>query len=1215
MRRRRFTSLLLICATVLAMLLAGTAFAANTTELSIAQIRQNGGELYLYLTGVNERGEAALDTASWSDYAVSMSGTELQVTSAEACESLNETIHYIVCVDISGSIGGKGFTKDTNEPQYVKDALNSMIGDLRANEKMTLFSFGNKVTSLVEFSDDKAALYAAVEGLSFKDGNTALYEVINESTKFAWNNRESAQRSAVLIITDGTDDANGGSSNYTYENIRNDVRKRNVPVYTATFFREDSAGGTESLNELRDLGSVSGGRLSNLPNAEEGYRMTDVVTNIQSLTRSSTRLTAQLTSELERGDGTFQVSMAVSGGTLDTPEHSFVVSWNDVPAPTPVPDLTLETLEIDDITEDSTAIRGTTEENSIVRVDRNGELIADIFTPDGRINISFKDKLSEDFHLNKGDVITVSAFDASGNSKLPNGADGRVRKTVGESSRADITVSIDGIGNDGFVYGERMTVRGTAQENTEVLVSWQPDEGERMVYGPISTRGKTYSCTLNAEECTLGTGTVVVLYADYQASSRQGYYEGAVNWIKEKPIEELPVVLEMPSAISEDSKSIQIKTEPNAEVSLIVDGSKVSLGEAAHADAEGNWEYSLVNNSAVTLRKDRKLKIEVTDSFGRTAESGEITIEGSTRRDITVNVSRMGEDEIFYGDTIKVQGTAERETSINVSLWDFSTQTLLGSKQVESGGNFMAEFKAADCGVEGDSGTECYIQAEYADNLAESKTFVGTSFVWVGHEPIVQKEAKLEVKRLREDSSTLHIESEPNTEVVVVNLTQEEEIATGVTDSDGVCEFELGAAGVATLCQDDEIEITIVSGGEEKSIVETVGEAKRAQITVSVKDLEADATINRESIVVQGVAEPNEELIVYWMANDADASAAPEMVQTTVSQNGWYEATLPKDGFTEGFGNIRVKYADGLADSKQGTLEQGRIEWIQVTPSPTPTLPPTPTPIVTTPPPTPTPEPATPTPSPVPTPTPHTGILKLVDDISDTFHSDPGHMLRDWHFWLVVAVALVLIALIVLLIVFLVRKGRKDHVDTFTPDDDIQREGEYAEMGTVRKKTPEGGSGTRRVPNEPTETPTGTVNMGKPQDFSPVGEGTVRLSAVDKADSSTGTVRLSANMGPKPMFVRIHETRDWAGVSQDSTLSIMEEATIGRVDDNDLVIRDETVSGHHLKLIRRENELFALDLMSSNGTMYQGQRLSVETKLNSGDQLIIGRTTLTIEFD
>ena len=84
------------------MLLAGTAFAANTTELSIAQIRQNGGELYLYLTGVNERGEAALDTASWSDYAVSMSGTELQVTSAEACESLNETIHYIVCVDISG---------------------------------------------------------------------------------------------------------------------------------------------------------------------------------------------------------------------------------------------------------------------------------------------------------------------------------------------------------------------------------------------------------------------------------------------------------------------------------------------------------------------------------------------------------------------------------------------------------------------------------------------------------------------------------------------------------------------------------------------------------------------------------------------------------------------------------------------------------------------------------------------------------------------------------------------------------------------------------------------------------------------------------------------------------------------------------------------------------------------------------------------------------
>ena len=772
--------MLLACVAILALVFAGTAYAANTTELSIAQIRQDGGVLYLYLTGVNEHGEAALETGAWNDYTVTMNGTQLPITGVDPFAELNETVHYVVCVDISKSISGK-----TGERQYVKDAVNEMIGRLQPNEVMTLFTFGNKVTNIVSFTSDKSALHAAVNDIEFTGDYTALYEVINESTKFAWNNRTKAERTVVLIITDGTDDANGGSTNYTYETIREDVKERNVPVYTATFYRSDSAGGAESLNQLRDLAAVSGGRLSSLSKDDEGFRITGVLTNLQDLTRESTRLAVQLTSDLDHGDGSFEASMATNGGMLQSPEHSFTVSWNDVPAPTPEPDTTLDILEIDDITEDSTLIRGTTEAGSTVRIDRNGEFWAEFPSTDGAINYSFKSQLDESFHLNKGDVITVSAVDASGNSKLANGSDSRVRKTVGDSSRADITVQIDGIGEDGYVYGDSMTVRGTAQENTQVLVTWQPDAGDRMVYGPISTRGKTYSFTMNADDCELGTGTVVVLYADYLASSRQGYYEGAVNWIREKPIEEVPVVLELPTSISEDSKSIRIHTEPNAEVCLIVDGTMVDLGENAYADESGDWEYVLVNNDDVILRKDRKIKIEVTDAFGRVAESEEITIEGSTRRDISVNVSHMS-DDVFYGETIKIQGTAERDTAINVSIWDFSSQTLLGSKRVDSSGNFMAEFSAEDCGITGENGYECYVQAEYADNLAESKTYVGTSFIWIGHAQVEKKEARLEVKSLREDSETLRIQSEPNTEVSVVNITQDAEIASGITDSNGV---------------------------------------------------------------------------------------------------------------------------------------------------------------------------------------------------------------------------------------------------------------------------------------------------------------------------------------------------------------------------------------------------------------------------------------------
>jgi len=49
---RKIASILLACAMVLTMLLSVTAYAANTTKLNIAQIRQEEGNLYLYLTGV-----------------------------------------------------------------------------------------------------------------------------------------------------------------------------------------------------------------------------------------------------------------------------------------------------------------------------------------------------------------------------------------------------------------------------------------------------------------------------------------------------------------------------------------------------------------------------------------------------------------------------------------------------------------------------------------------------------------------------------------------------------------------------------------------------------------------------------------------------------------------------------------------------------------------------------------------------------------------------------------------------------------------------------------------------------------------------------------------------------------------------------------------------------------------------------------------------------
>ena len=65
--------------------------------------------------------------------------------------------------------------------------------------------------------------------------------------------------------------------------------------------------------------------------------------------------------------------------------------------------------------------------------------------------------------------------------------------------------------------------------------------------------------------------------------------------------------------------------------------------------------------------------------------------------------------------------------------------------------------------------------------------------------------------------------------------------------------------------------------------------------------------------------------------------------------------------------------------------------------------------------------------------------------------------------------------------------------------------------------------------------------------------------------------------------------------------------TVGRGSDNDLQLNDPLVSGHHARLERQGNTYRIVDLGSTNGLTYQGQRVSQHV-LADGDVLYIGQT-------
>ena len=68
--------------------------------------------------------------------------------------------------------------------------------------------------------------------------------------------------------------------------------------------------------------------------------------------------------------------------------------------------------------------------------------------------------------------------------------------------------------------------------------------------------------------------------------------------------------------------------------------------------------------------------------------------------------------------------------------------------------------------------------------------------------------------------------------------------------------------------------------------------------------------------------------------------------------------------------------------------------------------------------------------------------------------------------------------------------------------------------------------------------------------------------------------------------------------------------SVGRLDDNDLVIDDETVSKHHAVLERFQHRWLVRDLRSRNGISIEGVRILDEAMLQHNNELVLGKTRL-----
>lgn len=73
----------------------------------------------------------------------------------------------------------------------------------------------------------------------------------------------------------------------------------------------------------------------------------------------------------------------------------------------------------------------------------------------------------------------------------------------------------------------------------------------------------------------------------------------------------------------------------------------------------------------------------------------------------------------------------------------------------------------------------------------------------------------------------------------------------------------------------------------------------------------------------------------------------------------------------------------------------------------------------------------------------------------------------------------------------------------------------------------------------------------------------------------------------------------------------MQVITVGRSEENNVVVSDNKVSRVHLQLVKDDNDGYSVvDLGSTNGTFVNGRRIAGEARLNVGDELRIGSSVL-----
>jgi Ca-activated chloride channel homolog len=161
----------------------------------------------------------------------------------------------IIVMDTSGSMRLEG--RMTNAKAGAKQLV-SMLSD---QDEVSLLAFSDKVTWVIKdglnVGKDRAKINEQIDSL-IPAGETALYDAIQEGYKQLSSNAKPGYATALVVLTDGEDNKSGLGLNNLTQNVKIDLEKRPIRVFTIAYGSDAKEDVLKKISDATEAKSYKG---------------------------------------------------------------------------------------------------------------------------------------------------------------------------------------------------------------------------------------------------------------------------------------------------------------------------------------------------------------------------------------------------------------------------------------------------------------------------------------------------------------------------------------------------------------------------------------------------------------------------------------------------------------------------------------------------------------------------------------------------------------------------------------------------------------------------------------------------------------------------------------------------------------------------------------------------------------------------------------------